>query len=221
MKILAFTDAAYTRPALVVPAFPVLINPESFVRKVHLRYDTRRSIGASQQEAKFTSQGPELFQCDLLFDSTGVIDNLPRKTVDLDTEAFRAFLLGIEMETHDKKHFQLIWGTMIFRGRLQSLEFQYKLFNANGTCIRAVAKVSFIGSYASLLQLALDKLLSPDLTQTHTVIEGDTLPNLCDRFYGTPDAVVEVARFNGLTGFRSLAAGKELFFPPLQKDRTA
>ena len=219
LKILAFTDAEFVRPALP-PVFPVFINPESFTRRVRLNYDTRRGAGTQQQEAKFTSKGTEYFSCDLVFDSTGLADGRPRASVDIDVEAFRAFLLGIERETHDMRHFQLIWGAMIFRGRLLSLQIAYKLFNSNGTPIRAVASVTFIGSYASILQLALDALLSPDLTQTHTVVAGDTLPNLCDRYYGSADRTVEVARFNALNGFRRLAIGSTLLFPPIQNDRS-
>ncbi len=219
LKILAFTDAAYTRPA-VVPLFPVLINPESFTRRVHLHYDTRRGPGGTQQEARFTSQGVETFTCDLIFDATGIADGLPRDTVDPDIEAFRTFLLGIEQETHEARHFQLIWGLLIFRGRLRSLQFEYKLFNANGTPIRAIAKATFIGSYASLLQLALDKLLSPDLTQSHTVVAGDSLPNLCAHYYGSAGRTVEVARFNRLPSFRQLTVGRTLYFPPLKTDRS-
>ena len=219
LKILAFTDAAYTRPA-VVPAFPVLINPESFTRRVRINYDTRRGPGGTEQEARFTSKAAEQFNCDLVFDATGIADGLPRASVDPDVEAFRAFLLGIEQETHEMRHFQLIWGTMIFRGRLRSLQFEYKLFNANGTPIRAIAKAAFIGSYASLLQMALDKLLSPDLTQAHTVVAGDTLPNLCQHYYGSAERTVEVARFNRLSSFRQLTVGDSLYFPPLKKDRS-
>ena len=211
MKIIAFRDAAFTVPA-AVPAFPVLINPESYTRQVTMEYDTRQAAGNNGGEAKYMGKYPETFNCDLVFDSTGIVDGLPRPSVVVETEALRSFLVDFEPEIHELRHFLIVWGAMTFRGRTKSLSLQYKLFNPNGTPIRAVARVSFIGSYSNVLQLALDKLLSPDLTQTHEVVAGDTLPNLCERYYERTDLVPHVARVNGLTSLRRLPTGLTLRF---------
>ncbi len=218
MKIIGFRDAAFTQLS-PLPAFPVLINPESYTRTVGVNYDTRYAQGNNGGEARYMGKDPESFSCDLVFDSTGIADGLPqRDSVVLETEAFRSFLVGFDSDIHELRHFLIIWGTMTFKGRIKSLSFEYKLFNANGTPIRAVAKVAFIGSYSNILQLALDKLLSPDLTQTHEVVAGDTLPNLCEHYYGRTDLLPRVARVNGLTTFRRLPTGLTLRFPPLQKE---
>ena len=47
------------------------------------------------------------------------------------------------------------------------------------------------------------------------VQEGDTLPLLCERIYRDGAHYPMVARFNGLTDFRSLKPNTVLHFPPL------
>jgi phage tail protein X len=48
------------------------------------------------------------------------------------------------------------------------------------------------------------------------VRQGDTLPLLCQRIYGDPGYYIDVAAFNQLADFRSLRAGMQLHFPPLE-----
>ncbi len=218
MKILAFTDSAYTKPA-AVPAFPVLVNPETYSIEQSIEYNTDAGPGSTGEEATFVAKKPETFSCELYFDNTGILDGIPRPDIYLELEAFRAFLLGIESETHEVRHFMIVWGKMIFKGRVTAVNIKHKLFKPDGTPIRATVELSFKGSFSDVLRLALDNLLSPDLTHLRTVRAGDTLPNLCQDIYGHTDAVMAVARANGLSGFRHLAVGTVLSFPPLQVSR--
>jgi hypothetical protein len=216
MKILAFKDGTFTKPA-IPPTFPVFVNPESYNLEYSIEYNTDAAQGNNGTEARYTRHSPESFSCDLWFDNTGILDGLPRPDVYLETEAFKKFLLDLESETHEPRHFMIIWGKMLFKGRLTGLQMQYKLFKPDGTPIRAVAKVTFKGSFDDLLRLALSNLLSPDLTHVVTVKAGDTLPNLCFERYGSTRYVNEIARINGLSGFRSIQPGSTLVFPPFDK----
>lgn len=215
MKILAFTDSAYTRPA-TIPVFPVLVNPESYGMEYAVEYNTETATGSTGSEASFVRKNPEVFSCELHFDNTGILDGIPRPDVHVELEAFKSFLLDVESETHEPRHFMVIWGKMIFKGRVTALNIKYKLFKPDGTPIRATAEISFKGSFSDLLRLAIDNLLSPDLTHLRTVKAGDTLPNLCQEIYGTTEQVMAVARANNLAGFRQLEIGSQLSFPPLQ-----
>lgn len=215
MKILAFRDSAYTQPA-TVPAFPVLVNPESYDLEHTVEYNTDAPPGASGAEAAFVRKNPETFSCELHFDSSGILDGVPRPNVYPELTAFKHFLLDLESETHEPRHFMIIWGEMIFKGRVTAVNIKHKLFSSTGTPIRAAVEVSFKGSFADLLRLAVDNLLSPDLTHLRTVRAGDTLPNLCREIYGDTRQLTQVARANGLNGFRRLEIGRQLAFPPLQ-----
>ncbi|MBC6993250.1 hypothetical protein QWY85_13625 [Neolewinella lacunae] len=215
MKILAFTDSEYTRPA-TVPAFPVLVNPESYAMDHAIEYNTETATGSTGSEAAFVRKNPEVFSCELHFDNTGILDGLPRPDVHVELEAFKAFLLDVESETHEPRHFMIIWGKMIFKGRVTAMNIKYKLFAADGTPIRATVELAFKGSFSDLLRLAIDNLLSPDLTHLRVIRAGDTLANLCQEIYGDTSQLMAVARANGLSSFRSLAVGSQLAFPPLQ-----
>ncbi len=56
---------------------------------------------------------------------------------------------------------------------------------------------------------------SPDLTHQHTVLAGDTLPQLTRQIYGSTEHVLLVARFNKLNDIRFIEPGTKLVFPPL------
>jgi LysM repeat protein len=216
MKILAFKDNAYQKPASPA-SWPVLVNPESYAMEYRIEYNTDTAQGNDGTAARYTRHNPEEFSCDLWFDNTGILDGNPRSDIYTEMDKFRSFLLDIESETHEPRHFMIVWGKMLFKGRITGLQIQYKLFKPDGTPIRAMATVSFKGSFDDVLRLAKANLLSPDLTHKKVVKAGDTLPNLCEEIYGSVDYTTQVARINGLAGFRRLEAGTVLFFPPLTK----
>ena len=116
------------------------------------------------------------------------------------------------------RHFKLVWGeNSIFKGRVTEVDITYKLFNADGTPIRASAKVTFKSSIEEEKRAAKEDKQSPDLTQLVMVKAGDTLPLLCYRIYGTPQYYLQVAQRNGLSNFRTLTPGMSLTFPPVAK----
>ncbi len=219
MKILAFKDGTFTKP-VVPPAFPVYVNPESYALDYSIEYNTDAAQGNNGTEARYTRHSPEQFSCDLWFDNTGILEGKPRDDVYKETEDFKKFLLDLESETHEPRHFMIIWGKMLFKGRLTGLQMSYKLFKSDGTPIRAVAKVTFKGSFDDLLRLAMANLMSPDLTHVRQVKAGDTLPNLCFDMYGSTRYVNEIARINGLSSFRRIKPGTTLVFPPFDKKTT-
>ena len=98
-----------------------------------------------------------------------------------------------------------------------ALNIAYKLFNADGTPIRAICKASFKGSIEEGLRIAKDNLKSPDLTHHRKLVKGDTLPLLCYKIYGDSKYYIQVAAVNKLSNFRNLKPGDEIFFPPVSK----
>lgn len=220
LQIWAYKDDAFSKLAIPTP-FKVLINPESYSLNNTVEYNTDAAQGNNGTTARYTRHSPEEFSCELWFDNTGILDGLPRPDVYLETEALKKFLLDIESDMHDMRHFKAIWGKMIFKGRVTALLIEYKLFKPDGTPIRAMAKVTFKGSFDDVLRLALSNLLSPDLTHSRQVKAGDTLPNMCYEIYGSPRYCIQVAKVNKLTNYRKLEPGRQLFFPPFDKQEKA
>lgn len=137
------------------------------------------------------------------------------KHVDRAVQKFLEITQKIQSSTHKPHFLQINWGAFQFRGVLEKATINYKLFNSSGLPIRATIAASFKQSISRQEQAAEAGRTSPDLTHIRSVNEGDTLPMMCQRIYGSPAYYLEVAKVNQLRNFRKLQVGQELFFPPL------
>lgn len=218
MKIEAYSDAGLT--SKVGATFVAMINPETYSTEYKIEYNAAQGQGQSAGQARFTRKPPEEMSFEFLFDNTGIIDGVavPDLTTTIDT--FRELLVGYHGETHEPKHFKLAWGTLLFKGRCTSLIINYKLFNPDGSPIRATCKVTFKGSIEESLRVAQENNQSPDLTHYRVVKKGDTLPLMCYRIYGDARYYLQVAKVNRLNTVTKLTIGNELFFPPIAKTAT-
>ncbi len=217
MLILGFQDVELQKPSN--PAFQaVLVNPASYSQEYTVEYNTDTAQGENGTEARYTRHSPTDFSCELWFDNTGIIDGKPLPDVYEAVNTFKKFLLDLEEETHEPRHFKIVWGKMLFKGRVTRVNIDYKLFKPDGTPIRAKAEVSFVGSFDDVLRQAAANLQSPDLTHQHVLAAGETLAGICAKMYGDSRYVTAIARLNGLSSFRGLAVGQTLFFPPLAKN---
>ena len=224
--------------------YSALVNPETYVVRQKVNYNPapppQGNPGKNQQ---YNNTPPPDIQFDFIFDSTGVVpkplDGLagalggipiagaiaaalaapPKYDILAEIEAFKNIVLTYDGDIHEPRDVQLLWGTLSFTGKLTSLQFNYKLFQPDGTPIRAVATAAFTGSIDDNLREALKKSNSPDLTHIRKVAAGDTLSLMTYKIYGDASYYLEVARINKLINFRNLEPGTELFFPPINKSK--
>jgi len=215
VRILAYNNPDYGDAHQVGEPFVALVNPESYTLDYKVEFNDAQAPGTSATQQRFTAKRPDELGFEFLFDSTGILDGRPRTDIHDELEKLKAMLLGYDSESHEPKHFKLVWGKLIFKGRCNALTVTYKLFNPDGRPIRATAKATFKGSVDEPLRVAQEAPASADLTHRRTVAEGDTLPLMCYRIYGDARHYIGVARANGLQNFRALQPGQELFFPPL------
>lgn len=222
MLILAFSDSKKAESGGVAEAddsFEALINPETYTLEYKLKFsNSGQGHGTSGKQLKYEYTEPAEMSFEFLFDNTGIIDNEPRESVADDLKRFREVLVDYKGDSHEPRHFKLVWGeNSIFKGRVTAVGITHKLFNSNGTPIRAVAKVTFKSSIEEEKRAAKEDKQSPDLTQVRKVKAGETLPRLCFEIYGDPKYYLQVADVNGLTNFRQLTMGMNLLFPPIAK----
>jgi len=222
MLILAFADSKKAESGGVAEAddsFEALINPETYTLSYKLKFsNSGQGHGTSGKQLKYEYTEPADMTFEFLFDNTGIIDNEPRDSIADDLKHFREVLIDYKGDSHEPRHFKLVWGeNSIFKGRVTAVDITHKLFNSNGTPIRAVAKVTFKSSIEEEKRAAKEDKQSPDLTHTRRVKLGDTLPQLCFTIYGDPSYYLQVAAANGLENFRRLTPGNELSFPPVAK----
>ena len=140
-------------------------------------------------------------------------------TISPQIALFERLCLEINGESHEPSYLRLSWlqGAMrsSFEAKLKDYEINYTLIAHDGTPLRAELDATFVETVEPKKVLARWRLSSPDLSHRHLVLAGETLPMLCQRYYGNTAAYLQVAMFNGLDDFIFLEPGSQLLFPPL------
>ncbi|MES2731556.1 MAG: LysM peptidoglycan-binding domain-containing protein [Bacteroidota bacterium] len=225
MLILGFKDSKEAEKGTKAEAikngayFEALINPETYTHEYKLKYaESGQGPGTSGKELKYEKTEPEEMTFDFLFDNTGIIDGKRRDNIADDLKKFKALLIEYKGDAHQPNVIKLIWGeNSVFKGRVMELSITYKLFNPDGSPIRAVAKVKFKSTVEEEKRAKKENKHSPDLTHLRRVKVGDTLPLMCYRIYGDARYYLLIAAINKIGNFRKLIPGTEIVFPPMDK----
>lgn len=206
--------------------FRALINPDEFTINYTIEQDTRSPLGSIGSVGKFLRVQPLELSVKLLLDGTGAMG----VRIDVAEEIRRFYqAVGYDGVGHRTRYLRITWGRLtLMRNEpdlldccLKTASIQYKLFKPDGSPLRAVINATFVEvkDYEQQEQERADS--SPDLTHVRVVQDGDTLPGMTYRIYGDIRYYLEVARVNGLTDFRNLQPGTQLFFPPFDKKANA
>jgi nucleoid-associated protein YgaU len=220
MVVQAYSDDTFKKK---VGEFTVTINPASYTHTYQIRYNDVTAQGSSGGSPVFNRTPSDVVTFQLVFDGTGVVptalpgvlpytgDGIVKQISD-----FRALVFAYNGNIHSPNFLILSWGTLLFRGRLQSFKVNYTLFKPDGSPLRAKVDVTVKG-YNDETELALRaNKSSPDLSHVVTVKAGDTLPLLCYGIYGSSEPYIKIAEVNGLSDFRDLHPGQQLLFPAMQ-----
>jgi hypothetical protein len=220
LLILAFADSKKAESGGLKEAddsFEALINPESYTLDYKLKFsDSGQGQGTSGTQLKYEYTEPEEISFEFLFDNTGIIDGQARPHIADDLKKFKQVVFEYKGDAHEPRHLKLVWGeNSIFKGRATEVSVTYKMFNPDGSPIRAVARVKFKSSIEELKRAAKENRQSADLTHVRKIVAGDTLPMLCYTVYGDPAYYPQVAATNRLDNFRQLVPGTNIVFPPV------
>jgi hypothetical protein len=197
------------------PVFEALINPSGYGHEFVIRYAKNQALGQAGNEAKFYASKPEKLNLkELVLDGTGAVPGT-KMPVKQQVDALRNTVYTYVGTKHEAPIVQVVWGSLLFYGRVESLKFDYTLFTPSGEPLRAKVTLNFIEYTSAAEEVKASGRRSPDLTHLVEVRAGDTLPLLCERIYRDPAYHLAVARINGLTLLRQLEPGMRLRFPPL------
>ena len=221
MVIRGFKDVCFEKPT--GDSYTVLINPETYVLNYEIKTNKDTAPGEHKTIAPHVNSQPQTMEFEFLFDGTGALvspisaDAFSDMPVNEQIDLFKKTVLDINGETHQPPYVKLFWGTLAFSGRVEKIQLVHKLFKADGTPLRVIAKTSFVEVADPLFTSKETKLSSPDLTHIRTVKAGDTLPLMCYDIYGDSTLYREVARINKMINLRNLTAGQKIVFPPIEK----
>ncbi len=215
MLLIAYEDERYETER---GRYTVMVNPETYSYNYQLEFDGAQGVGTSTANLNFSKAKPEEISFSFLFDGTGVIPGTLGKNVVDELENFKNLVIKFQGETHQPYYVSLVWGTLLFKGRVKTLRIDFKLFGNDGTPLRALANLTFLGSVEDNLRVAQENAQSPDLTHLVEVKEKETLHLLANTVYKQPQHYIRVAQANGLNHFRKLKTGQQLRFPPYTKN---
>jgi hypothetical protein len=219
LKIKAYRDERFSQE-VANGDFNTLLNPETYRIRYQISQNETQAQGTSSSAPRFNRTAPEDLELDFIFDRSGVIkgnEDDSGEGIINDIDKFKKVILDYNGDQHKPNYLIITWGSLLFKGSLNSMDLTYKLFKPDGTPIRATARARFKGFIEDNLRVARENNNSPDLTHIRMVNEGDSLPLMTFRIYGDSKYYLEVAKANKLVNFRKLTPGQEIFFPPIEK----
>lgn len=224
LKIVAFSDMEQDNE---IGKFEAYYNPATYSASYSIKYADDGAQGETKRTMKYTGFDPATFSFELLLDGTGasVPDGISSDQPGSDgkkisvadkVEAFMDIAYRYKGDVHRPAYLQINWGkSTIAKCVLTSVSVTYDLFEPSGNPLRAKLGCQFKEYSYEDLTKAEENSASPNMTHLRVVKQGDKLPLMCKEIYGDPLLYLEVARINGLTDYRDLQAGQELYFPPL------
>lgn len=214
LEIIAYKDENFSSKA--GHSFSVMLNPNSYKRNFKINYsEDKGEAGKSANTLRFNTYASETLSLDFYLDTTGVIEGSDKSLTDL-VDQLLDVVYNYDGDIHEPCFIQIVWGTLLFCGRLDNCDIDYTLFQSDGVPLRAKVNLSVRSTISEAKEAKVANRQSPDLTHIVIVKEGDTLPLLCYRIYNDSSYYLKVAQVNNLLNFRNLTPGLRLIFPPLK-----
>jgi len=215
MTIVAYSDEKFSSK---VDTYAVMLNPESLKWGRQIEYNVEQSIDSSAPSPKYNKTMGEQLSFELLIDCSGVVDS---KRVDLPSEIdhLAKVVYDYNGKIHRPNYIIINWGKgLAFKCVLVKFDTSYTFFKPDGTAIRAKLSLEFSSYIDPVTKAKKDANESPDITHLVDIVEGDSLPQIAQNIYQSPDYYVQLAKFNGLNKFRNLTPGSQIIVPPLVAD---
>ncbi|MEP2935619.1 MAG: hypothetical protein ABJM06_07860 [Gilvibacter sp.] len=214
LKITGYKDKEFRTPLSGEP-YTVMINPETIKWQRSIEYSNKQPPDSSTASQKYTNTPSDKLNFDIIIDCTGVVDE---KRVNMADEIDRLenIIFTYQGDIHRPAFVKIQWGKDItFKSVLKSFDTTYTLFKPDGSPLRAKVSLSF-GEYVSPKVAKKEEAAqSPDMTHLVEVVQGDTLPGLCQKVWNDPNYYIQLARYNDLNKFRNLRGVSSLLFPPI------
>jgi hypothetical protein len=214
MKITGYTDEQFTK-RFPGPPYLMMLNPESIKWQRSIEYNQQQAPDSSSASQRYKSTPSDRLNFDVVIDCTGIVDP---KRIDMAKEitTLENIIFTYNGTIHRPNFVKVQWGKdLIFNGVLSSFDISYTLFRSDGSPLRAKISLGFSQYIAPQTVKIQDKQESPDVSHLVTVVEGVTLPQLCEQIWNDENYYIQAARYNGLNKFRNLKGVEKLIFPPI------
>lgn len=214
MKITGYTDENFQQ-AFAGQPYTVMINPDNIKWQRGIEYNEQQAPNTSAPSQKYKSTPVEKLNFDITIDCTGIVD-AKRTDMAKEINALESIIYTYNGSIHRPNFVKVQWGkSLVFKGVLKSMDTSFTLFKPDGSPLRAKLSLGFSEYISPETVEQADAKKSPDITHLVDVVEGNTLPQLCQKIWSNDSYYVQVAQYNDLNKFRNLKGGQKLIFPPI------
>ncbi|MDC1220346.1 LysM peptidoglycan-binding domain-containing protein [bacterium] len=198
-------------------SFKLQVNPTDYTLKMSAppKETTSETLANGQTIDKIMLAEKRNISLKFHLDSTGVVPGITSVPTAIDD--LKWLCVEFQGEVHDSFFLQIVWNSLVFNCKCESLGINYLLFKPNGEPLRAVVTANFKEFIDAKTKALKNNTSSPDMTHLRTMKSGDSLPALCEEIYGSPKYYLQVAKANGIINFRNIQPGKQVLFPRLEK----
>ncbi|HEY4348500.1 MAG TPA: LysM peptidoglycan-binding domain-containing protein [Gaiellaceae bacterium] len=204
-------------------------NPKEYTIQKQNQWKVDPVVGTALPSAQFGGGQPRKLSLDLLFDST---DSDSLDVTDVTQQLFKAMEVQSSLGSGSGKNsgrppmITFVWGsTVSFKAVADSLSVQYTLFRADGTPVRAQAKISLIQADKAMDKSSAKGASKPQNPTTrarpglgsHTVRDGDSLASIAFLHYRDPTRWRAIAEENGIDDPLHLRRGSILSIPKIEE----
>lgn len=195
------------------PSFQTQINPSSIKITKKVAYDTQTFFGSDQFFTSYNHHEPSRLSFEIYLDDTGAISNVDGKLIGKRIQELEEAVYLIQQNKKEPGWVNVVWGSIDFKGRAESIDYDYILFNTDGSPLRVKISLSFIGSF----EKEQSKQASYQNASVVSFSSGDSLTTVCHDVYGDSSYSLEVAVLNGLSSLRNIPAGTTIILFTLSR----
>lgn len=188
---------------------PVLFNPEQYDLSKSVKYGSTDIAGLSTPVTQFASGDAETLSMELFFDTSEQMIDVRVQTKLLDQ------LVTVDGDLHAPPRCRFVWGSLVFKAVVESLDKTFTKFLPSGQPVRARVNITFREYKTPKEQRDAIPFFSPDTTTVRTVTGGETLWLIADDEYGDPGEWRRIAEANDIDNPRDLRQGQRLVVPEL------
>ncbi len=186
-----------------------LFNPKEYTISKSVPWNPHASAGLDAPEMQFTTGQGETLALELFFDTYEAGTD-----VRLHTERLHQ-LAKIDAELHRPPLLLASWGSLKFKGVVESINHRFTMFSSEGLPVRATCTLSLRQAASATEQQQDIKKQSPDHAKLHAVQRGETLQSIAAREYEDPAEWRRIADANGIDDPLQLQPGQRLMIPPI------
>lgn len=191
----------------------VMFNPEEYSLNRDNNFASQAVPGLSSPLLHFAHGNLRTLDMELLFDTYEAKQDSDRD-VRVQTQKLIKFM-EIDSSLHAPPILRVAWASLQFRCVLTKAAQKFILFLSDGRPVRARINVSFTEFIDPEREAKQVNRQTADFSKTHTVTDGETLPDIAYKHYEKPLVWRAIALANAIDDPREIKAGMTLSIPSL------